>query len=206
MKKTLILLFSFLFIFASTFPVKASEIQPIDSTDIIEVFDDGSYIESFTEENIIITLSRSSSTKSARRTYTYKSSTGKTTALFVGGSVWGKPSNYCKTWRSTGNALEYTAYLHNDGFLALDEIGEVSNPKEIGAISYMLTNGKGKARLTKQITPKPSLEWKIIFLSSGEMSLKDIMNENGQKISDKFEKMRSMNVCRELERQQQLEL
>lgn len=110
-----------------------------------------------------------------------KSSTGKTTALFVGGSVWGKPSNYCKTWRSTGNALEYTAYLHNDGFLALDEIGEVSNPKEIGAISYMLTNGKGKARLTKQITPKPSLEWKIIFLSSGEMNLKDIMNENGQK-------------------------
>ena len=40
----------------STFPVKASEIQPIDSTNIIEVFDDGSYIESFTEENIIITL------------------------------------------------------------------------------------------------------------------------------------------------------
>ena len=52
MKKTLILLFSFLFIWTSTFPVKASEIQPIDSTDIIEVFDDGSYIESFTEENI----------------------------------------------------------------------------------------------------------------------------------------------------------
>lgn len=78
MKKTLILLFSFLFIWTSTFPVKASEIQPIDSTDIIEVFDDGSYIESFTEENIIITLSRSSSTKSARKTYTYKSSTGKT--------------------------------------------------------------------------------------------------------------------------------
>ena len=40
MKKTLILLFSFLFIWTSTFPVKASEIQPIDSTDIIEVFDD----------------------------------------------------------------------------------------------------------------------------------------------------------------------
>ena len=53
MKKTLILLFSFLFIWTSTFPVKASEIQPIDSTDIIEVFDDGIYIESFTEENII---------------------------------------------------------------------------------------------------------------------------------------------------------
>ena len=53
MKKTLILLFSFLFIFASTFPVKASEIQSINSTNIIEIFDDGSYIESSTEENTV---------------------------------------------------------------------------------------------------------------------------------------------------------
>ena len=67
MKKTLILLFSFLFIFASTFPVKASEIQSINSTNI----------ESSTEENIVATLSRSSSTKSAKRTYTYKTSSGK---------------------------------------------------------------------------------------------------------------------------------
>lgn len=78
MKKTLILFFSILFILASDFPVKASEIQPINSADVVEVFDDGSYIESSTEENIIATLSRSSSTKSARRTYTYKSSSGKT--------------------------------------------------------------------------------------------------------------------------------
>ena len=110
-----------------------------------------------------------------------QSSKGKTTALYVGCSVWGKPSNYCKTWKSTGNALEHTAYVHNDGFLALDEIGEVANPKELGNIAYMLANGKGKARLTKQITAKPSYTWKVIFLSTGEKSLKEIMQENGQK-------------------------
>ncbi|HEN9559532.1 DUF927 domain-containing protein [Acinetobacter baumannii] len=110
-----------------------------------------------------------------------QSSKGKTTALYVGCSVWGKPSHYCKTWKSTGNALEHTAYIHNDGFLALDEIGEVANPKELGNIAYMLTNGKGKARLTKQITAKPSYTWKVIFLSTGEKSLKEIMQENGQK-------------------------
>ena len=110
-----------------------------------------------------------------------QSSKGKTTALYVGCSVWGKPSNYCKTWKSTGNALEHTAYTHNDGFLALDEIGEVANPKELGNIAYMLANGKGKARLTKQITAKPSYTWKVIFLSTGEKSLKEIMQENGQK-------------------------
>ena len=110
-----------------------------------------------------------------------QSSKGKTTALYVGCSVWGKPSHYCKTWKSTGNALEHTAYIHNDGFLALDEIGEVANPKELGNIAYMLANGKGKARLTKQITAKPSYTWKVIFLSTGEKSLKEIMQENGQK-------------------------
>ena len=110
-----------------------------------------------------------------------QSSKGKTTALYVGCSVWGKPSQYCKTWKSTGNALEHTAYIHNDGFLALDEIGEVANPKELGNIAYMLANGKGKARLTKEIKAKPSYTWKIIFLSTGEKSLKEIMQENGQK-------------------------
>lgn len=110
-----------------------------------------------------------------------QSSKGKTTALYVGCSVWGKPSNYCKTWKSTGNALEHTAYIHNDGFLALDEIGEVANPKELGNIAYMLANGKGKARLTKEIKAKPSYTWKVIFLSTGEKSLKEIMQENGQK-------------------------
>lgn len=110
-----------------------------------------------------------------------QSSKGKTTALYVGCSVWGKPSQYCKTWKSTGNALEHTAYIHNDGFLALDEIGEVANPKELGNIAYMLANGKGKARLTKEIKAKPSYTWKVIFLSTGEKSLKEIMQENGQK-------------------------
>lgn len=110
-----------------------------------------------------------------------QSSKGKTTALYVGCSVWGKPSSYCKTWKSTGNALEHTAYIHNDGFLALDEIGEVANPKELGNIAYMLANGKGKARLTKEIKAKPSYTWKVIFLSTGEKSLKEIMQENGQK-------------------------
>ena len=116
MKKTLILLFSFLFIWTSTFPVKASEIQPIDSTDIIEVFDDGSYIESFTEENIIITLSRSSSTKSARRTYTYKSSTGKTLwTITVTGtfSYSGSSSSCTKSSISTFKLSSKSATKHN---------------------------------------------------------------------------------------------
>lgn len=108
-------------------------------------------------------------------------SKGKSTALNLASSVWGNPSSFYRTWKATGNALEHTAYMHNDGFLVLDEIGEIANPKELGNIVYMLANGLGKGRMTKQITAKPMHQWKVIFLSSGERSLKDIMQEQGQK-------------------------
>lgn len=109
------------------------------------------------------------------------SSKGKSTALNLASSVWGNPKDFYRTWRATGNNLEHTAYMHNDGFLVLDEIGEINNPKELGNIVYMLANGMGKGRMTKQITAKPMHQWKVIFLSSGEKSLKDIMSEQGQK-------------------------
>lgn len=109
------------------------------------------------------------------------SSKGKSTALNLACSVWGDPKQFYRTWLATGNALEHTAYMHNDGFLGLDEIGEIANPKELGNIVYMLANGSGKARMTKQITARAIHQWKVIFLSSGEKSLKDIMQEQGQK-------------------------
>lgn len=109
------------------------------------------------------------------------SSKGKSTALNLASSVWGNPKQFYRTWRATGNALEHTAYMHNDSFLVLDEIGEIANPKELGNVVYMLANGLGKGRMTKQITAKPMHQWKVIFLSSGEKSLKEIMTEQGQK-------------------------
>lgn len=108
------------------------------------------------------------------------SSKGKSTALNVACSVWGNAHDFMRTWRATGNALEYTAFLHNDGFLALDEIGQINKPKELGEIAYMLCNGQGKARMTKAITNRPLKVWRLIVLSSGEKSLKEIMSEVGQ--------------------------
>jgi len=53
------------------------------------------------------------------------SSSGKTTALKVAASVWGKPDVYCRLWRSTTNGLEGLAALHNDGLLILDELSQI---------------------------------------------------------------------------------
>lgn len=111
-----------------------------------------------------------------------QSSKGKSTALKVACSVWAKPSDYIRSWRTTGNALENTALLHNDGFLALDEMGEISKPSEIGNIAYMLMNGQGKARMTKSLINKPLDKWSVLVLSSGEKGLKLIMQETGQAI------------------------
>lgn len=56
-------------------PVMANSTSEIE---VVEVFDDGSYIESsITDENTLIELFSSNRTKSGDKTYTYKSKSGK---------------------------------------------------------------------------------------------------------------------------------
>ncbi|MCF9047126.1 DUF927 domain-containing protein [Acinetobacter nectaris] len=109
-----------------------------------------------------------------------KSSKGKSTAVFIACSVWGHPESYYHTWRNTSNALEQTAFTHNDGLLVLDEIGEIPNPKDLGNIVYMLINGSGKGRMTKSLSVRETARWRLVFLSSGEKTLSELMSEAGQ--------------------------
>lgn len=106
------------------------------------------------------------------------SSIGKSTALLVAASVWGN-DEYIQTWRATGNALEALAESRNHALLCLDELGQVDG-KEAGQISYMLANGAGKNRLKSTGELKRRYEWKLLFLSTGEISLEDKMNEEGR--------------------------
>lgn len=104
------------------------------------------------------------------------SSIGKTTLLNLAGSVIGGGglNGYIQNWRNTSNALEGTALKHCDLLLCLDEMGQV-NPKEAGEIAYMLANGAGKGRANRQGEAKNIKEWRILFLSSGELSLSEHM-------------------------------
>lgn len=108
------------------------------------------------------------------------SSIGKTNALRVGKSVIGSPERI-HTWRATASGLESIAALHNDNLLCLDEIGE-SEPKDIGVSTYMLNNGQGKLRQTRNITLREVLRWRLIILSNGELSLADVMAQNNQRM------------------------
>jgi uncharacterized protein (DUF927 family) len=109
------------------------------------------------------------------------SSTGKSTALVVAGSVWGGGGvrGYIRNWRATDNGLEGVALAHCDALLCLDEIGQVS-PQAAGAAGYMLSNGCGKTRASRNGDNRPPAEWRALFLSSGEISLADKMAEDGR--------------------------
>jgi uncharacterized protein (DUF927 family) len=109
------------------------------------------------------------------------SSTGKTTALLAAGSVWGGSPQlgFLETWRSTFNGIEARAALHNHALLCLDEIGEVSE-REAGELVYALANGSGRGRMTRALTSRASTQFKLIFLSTGERTLQEVMQMAGR--------------------------
>jgi putative DNA primase/helicase len=108
------------------------------------------------------------------------SSTGKSTALYVAASVMGKPEHYIQSWRATSNGLEGVAKFHNDTCLMLDELSQVQ-PKEAGEVAYMLANGAGKLRANIRGEARHKASWRLLFLSSGEITLADHMSEGGKK-------------------------
>lgn len=112
------------------------------------------------------------------------SSSGKSTALIVAGSVWGGGGTrgYVRQWRATDNALESIAALSCDSVLCLDELSQVE-AKAAGAAAYMLANGKGKARAGREGQARKVLEWRVLFLSNGEIALADKIKEGGGRIA-----------------------
>ena len=97
-----------------------------------------------------------------------KSSKGKTSALQVASSVYGKgcdKSGFIKTWRSTDNAMENIAHRHNDLLLPLDESHLA---KKLGDSIYTIGSGQNKARLKSSTEDRERKEWRTMPLSTGE--------------------------------------
>lgn len=113
-----------------------------------------------------------------------RTSKGKTTALQVAATVWGSggdPSedegSFISRWNTTGNALEGIAAAHNDGFLALDEMG-TCDARDFGKVVYDLHGGKGKSRMTKTAALQASRTWRLLSVSTGEISVRQKIEEN----------------------------
>jgi putative DNA primase/helicase len=128
------------------------------------------------------------------------SSIGKTTALAVAGSVWGGGGvsgggvkGYIRQWRVTANGLEATAAVHCDSLLCLDEISQVS-PQQAGEAAYMLGNGMGKQRAQRDGSGRRPVEWRLLFLSTGEISLADKVAEDGRRPATAGQKIRVIDL------------
>jgi len=118
--------------------------------------------------------------------YVGDTSTGKTTGLLIAASVWGKgtendPESFMQKWRATSNGLEYQGEQHNDCTLVLDELGQI-DAQEAGAAAYMLADGMGKARAKSGGGLRHKPTWRLLFLSSGELTLAQHMESAGRKM------------------------
>ena len=100
------------------------------------------------------------------------STDGKSTITKAACSVWGKPKDVSKSWRTTDNALENDAELRNDNFLNLDELRQAV-PKAVSDIVYMLTGAQGKARGSRSGKNRETKQFNLMYLSTGEIALED---------------------------------
>jgi putative DNA primase/helicase len=111
------------------------------------------------------------------------SSTGKTTVLRMGASVWGPgdTDGYVRAWRATANGLEGAAAVATDTALVLDELGQIE-ARELAAALYFLSAGRGKARANRDGSLRESRSWRIVLLSSGELPVgAKLVEDKGRK-------------------------
>jgi putative DNA primase/helicase len=97
------------------------------------------------------------------------STTGKSTALLVGSSVWGSPK-FCLTWNGTANGLESQAASRSSTLIALDE-SHLVEAKHLDASIYLLLNGVSKSRMSRDAAAKAIIRWFAAIFSSGERSI-----------------------------------
>ena len=53
--------------------------------------------------------------------------------------------------------------------------------RDAGQVVYMLANGEGKARARRDGNTRPPAQWRLLFLSTGEVGITARLNEIGQK-------------------------
>ncbi|WCP84209.1 DUF927 domain-containing protein (plasmid) [Vibrio harveyi] len=108
-----------------------------------------------------------------------KSSTGKSIALGVSCSVFGKEKD---VWKTTDNRMENKFEASSGVGIQLDEMGEAT-PKAVENIAYMLANGKGKGRMNPDGSSQRDRTWSLNAFSTGEITIGQKISMGGSKIT-----------------------
>lgn len=109
------------------------------------------------------------------------SSTGKTTLARVAASFYGAPDSYVRLWRATSNGLEALCASYSDLLLILDEVSQ-SLAQEAGEVASMIGNESMKVRSTRTGGVRAQVTWKLLCLSTGEISLAAHMASAGKRV------------------------
>lgn len=72
------------------------------------------------------------------------------------------------------------AELHNDLTLFLDELSQI-DPREAVETAYLLGNGSGKTRMSRNVGARKKLVWSLLFVSAGEITLADHAQTAGKR-------------------------
>ena len=123
------------------------------------------------------------------------SSKGKTTLLQIAASVWGRGGTpgYVRSWRATANGLEGAAASATDAILVLDEFGLV-DARDAQAVIYGLANSAGKARAARDGPLREPKSWRVLYLSSGEITVETKLTEDRGKKARAGQLVRLLNI------------
>lgn len=104
--------------------------------------------------------------------FAYGTSTGKTTLMRVGASVWGcadesQPATVLHTWDSTRTWRERAAATLNHLPLFLDDTKKAKSREDVSQTIYDIASGRGRGRGTVTGTAETS-SWQTVLLSTGE--------------------------------------
>ena len=101
-----------------------------------------------------------------------ETSTGKTTALRVAGSVWGgNPQSklgYAHSWNGTDKAILAKASSYSQTLFCLDEF-KLATPNIVQAV-YDLSSGEERGRLTQAGKLRTTKKFRVMVLSTGELT------------------------------------
>lgn len=115
--------------------------------------------------------------------WSYTTSTGKTTTLRVGASVWGNPdergaASTMFSWDTTRVWVERASAVLNCLPLILDDTKRAKKPEDIAAVLYAAANGRGRGR-GSPTGMRRSGTWTTVVLSSGEQPATSFTQDGG---------------------------
>lgn len=99
---------------------------------------------------------------------------GKTMLLKLAASVWASPNSsegYVRNFNSTIVGLETAAGFFNSAPLCVDELQVVKNRRDFDDIIYMLAEGQGRSRGSKDGSFQQIKSWQNTIITTGEMPI-----------------------------------